>query len=116
MREAVAFQVNPFGDFGGFENSLPQCGACHGVFVGELAAVAVKAYGAYLHGVRRHLAKPCRKPGPLRLFKKVVADFEGVAGLQIEEYGIQAVLLDGGKHVRADKADKEFFVARGHAI
>ena len=75
----------------------------------------MEADGANLYGVRGDLAQALRKLGPEGGIEKVVADFEGVTGLQVKKNGIQGVLFNGFQDFRADQAYQEFFVARGHA-
>ena len=70
--------------------------------VGELSAVAYKADGAYLHGVRGDFPYAGRKSGPVLLVKEVVANFECVAGRDVEKYGVHAVGLYCGEDFGAD--------------
>ena len=65
-------------------------------------------------GVGRHLAQACRELGPFLDREKVVADFERVACLDVDGHGVCRVRLYRGEDFGADKADQEFFVARGH--
>ena len=56
-------------------------------------AIPLKTDGTYLHGMGRHLPDTLRKSIPEGRLKKVVPDFQRVAGLYIQEHRVHGVGL-----------------------
>ena len=114
--QAVLLQVEPLRHVALGENLRPERDARVRVTVGEPAAVPFQADGAYLHGVRGDFPHSLRKRGPFLFGEEIVADFERVACPDVDGHGVRCVRLYCGEDFGADKADQEFFVARGHAV
>ena len=105
VREAVAFQVQPLWHLPCTEDFFPKGDSFYGSRVGELSAVALEADGAYLEFVGDDVSDSFGQINPIGFLEKIVADFDGATGAEVETYRVEQVLLGGFEDFGADQAD-----------
>ena len=105
IREAVAFQVQPLRHLLCAEDFFPQGGSFYGSRVGEPSAVAFEADRSYLELVGDDVADSFRQINPIGFLEKIVADFDGTTGVEVETHRMEQVLFGGFEDFGADQAD-----------